>query len=218
MTCTGGGGKMARKLFKILGKIRSVLIMGVLVMALSMLNFFLGCEKEEPAVLYGPPPDTDTRSDEEMRVLYGPFPTDVLDEGTPTPDGVEADQPRVYYGPMPTDAVDDTTPLPDDVQTDQARTYFGPMPAEDVDTTPEDIQTDQAQVYYGPMPVDVAEDGTHQDVEKDCPPMAFYGPKPCDTDEECQKDNGAGWYCDKENSYDDGCGGKITWPMCKEEK
>ncbi|MBM4354529.1 MAG: hypothetical protein FJ109_12195 [Deltaproteobacteria bacterium] len=207
---------MQRELFKILGKIRSMLIMGVLVVALSMLNFFLGCEKEEPAVLYGPP-DMDSRADEEMRVLYGPFPTDVLDEGTAVPDGVEADQPRVYYGPMPTDAVDDATPVPDGVEADQPRVYYGPMPIDAVDDAAKDIQTDQPMVLYGPVPVDVAEDGTHQDADKDCPPMAFYGPKPCDSDQECQKDYGAGWYCDKENSFDDGCGGKITWPACKEK-
>jgi len=208
---------MGRRLFKILGKIRSILVMGVLVAALSVLNFFLGCEKEEPAVYYGPPPDMDTRSDEEMRVLYGPFPTDTLEEATPLPDGVEADQPRVYYGPVPTDVVDDATPLPDGVEADQPRVYYGPMPVDVVDTTPEDVQTDQVQVYYGPMPVDVAEDDAHQDVDKDCPPMAFYGPKPCDSDAECQQDYGAGWYCDKDNSFDDGCGGKITWPACKQK-
>ncbi len=207
---------MTRRLIKVLGRIRSLLVMGLLVAALSILNFFLGCEKEEPAVYYGPPPESDSTSDD-MRVLYGPVPMDVVEDAAPLPDGVEADQPRVYYGPMPTDAVDDAAPLPDGIEADQPRTYYGPMPVDAVDAAPEDIQADQPMVYYGPVPVDVAEDGSHLDAEKDCPPMAFYGPKPCASDEECQQDNGAGWYCDKENAYDDGCGGKVVWPTCKQK-
>jgi hypothetical protein len=37
----------------------------------------------------------------------------------------------------------------------------------------------------------------------------------CSSDEECVAQHDEGWYCDKENAYDDGCGGKAVWPECK---
>ena len=46
--------------------------------------------------------------------------------------------------------------------------------------------------------------------------VAYYGPKPCASDDECVKENGAGWYCDKGNAFVDPCGGATTWPMCKQ--
>ncbi|MBN1605273.1 MAG: hypothetical protein JW940_01495 [Polyangiaceae bacterium] len=49
-----------------------------------------------------------------------------------------------------------------------------------------------------------------------CVPLTVYGPMPCTDDAQCIEDNGEGWYCDKSNTYDDGCGRLLTWPMCKE--
>lgn len=48
-----------------------------------------------------------------------------------------------------------------------------------------------------------------------CEPVSVYGPRPCGSDEECAEENGPGWYCDKEASFGDGCGGTIVWPMCR---
>jgi len=53
------------------------------------------------------------------------------------------------------------------------------------------------------------------DDTKPCTPVALYGPPPCDDDQDCIKQFGAGYYCDKNNSYDNGCGGKSTWATCK---
>ncbi len=52
--------------------------------------------------------------------------------------------------------------------------------------------------------------------DKPCVPVALYGPQGCTTDAECQSRNGAAnWYCDTTNAYDDGCGGTVSWPICK---
>jgi hypothetical protein len=48
-----------------------------------------------------------------------------------------------------------------------------------------------------------------------CMPAALYGPKPCADDAECATQYGAGWYCDKDNPVNDGCGHVSTWPVCK---
>jgi len=75
---------------------------------------------------------------------------------------------------------------------------------------------------YGPPPKDTGIDGKPLDGLKPldvsreaCQPAALYGPKPCADDAECVTLNGAGWYCDKNNPVDDGCGHKSIWPVCK---
>jgi hypothetical protein len=52
-------------------------------------------------------------------------------------------------------------------------------------------------------------------IEKHCEPSNVYGPKPCRGDDECREEHGEGWYCDEEHYYNDGCGGKNFWPICK---
>jgi len=47
-----------------------------------------------------------------------------------------------------------------------------------------------------------------------CVPMTVYGPMPCTDDTECVESYGEGWYCDQENTYDDGCGNTTVWPVC----
>ncbi len=88
----------------------------------------------------------------------------------------------------------------------------GPPPAHDVledslrDTTPQDVPaTDLPSVDAPEVP----------DVPKDCGMMTYYGPQPCETDEECAQREGAGWYCDTANVFEDGCGGQVHWPMCR---
>ena len=48
-----------------------------------------------------------------------------------------------------------------------------------------------------------------------CEPNSVYGPQPCESDEWCVEEFGEGWYCDKDHTYGDGCGGKIEWPVCE---
>jgi hypothetical protein len=88
-------------------------------------------------------------------------------------------------------------------------------------------------VLYGPPPVTeqecyanedcVAKNGTNWYCDLNetsptckCESVMLYGPQPCTSDEQCQSQNGGtNWYCDKTNAYDDGCGGVVTWPICK---
>lgn len=53
--------------------------------------------------------------------------------------------------------------------------------------------------------------------KKPCDPVAVYGPPMCSSDEECTKQHGDGWYCNKDHGYDDGCGGRIEWPVCEQK-
>lgn len=46
---------------------------------------------------------------------------------------------------------------------------------------------------------------------------ALYGPQQCSADADCISQYGANWYCDKTNGYDNGCGGKTSWPICKQK-
>jgi hypothetical protein len=58
-------------------------------------------------------------------------------------------------------------------------------------------------------PADVA----YEDWGNQC---AAYGPKPCDTDQECATAYGAGWYCDKDHPAGYCNGQPVTWPTCIE--
>jgi hypothetical protein len=173
-------------------KLRTLLVMGLLIIALSVLNFFLGCEidKEEPKAYYGPPLDDlqeqdvdnpadiyiDQTAPDQMQTYYGPMPVDVV-EDTPDP---ETDLPRTYYGPVPVDVIEDT-PQPDP---DAIQTLYGPVPVDVVEDVPDPQNPDATQAYYGPMPVDVKPVDDIADVEEDkLQPDAmqtFYGPSPQD--------------------------------------
>lgn len=54
--------------------------------------------------------------------------------------------------------------------------------------------------------------------KKPCQPVSVYGPRPCQSDEECVKQNGEGWYCNQDHAYDTGCGQKAVWPVCEPKK
>jgi cysteine-rich repeat protein len=47
-----------------------------------------------------------------------------------------------------------------------------------------------------------------------CEPMAWYGPPPCQTDLDCEQQNGTGWYCNTANTMDDGCS-SVPYPVCE---
>ena len=59
--------------------------------------------------------------------------------------------------------------------------------------------------------------GDQAEAESDCGPAGWYGPMPCESDEQCQTDYGAGWYCDETATVTDPCtDGTISWPVCVE--
>jgi len=53
--------------------------------------------------------------------------------------------------------------------------------------------------------------------EKPCEPRAIYGPRMCGSDEECVQEAGEGYYCDQNRTVDNGCGQKVTWPLCRQK-
>jgi len=203
--------------------------------------------REGPAkAYYGPPPSTDIEEDDEFGVYYGCPPVCPADVSYPDVDVVE-DLPSVpdegsidlIYGPpdvtgeqqpQPVDTVEDLPAEPDFVPFD---VIYGPpdisdaqpdfAPTDLLDSVPEDVQLDVSAAWYGPPPppMDVVGPDTGFDSLDasvlDCAPVGIYGPQPCDSDEFCEEQWGEGWYCDLDNSFDNGCGGKIVWPMCKEK-
>ena len=195
-----------------LRSVRDLVVMMVIVTALAALNFFLGACSSEPAVYYGPQPTPDSGDVEkdDFVVYYGCrdacFPPDLLDVVEPE------DAP-------PVDVLEDVPSQPDEIE---PQVHYGPVPVDVADAEPEDTEPELIPSWYGPMPNDVAPDSDHQDVapdiDPDCPPMGIYGPQPCTSDEMCQEQMGENWYCDEDNAFDDGCGGKIEWPMCKEKE
>lgn len=56
-----------------------------------------------------------------------------------------------------------------------------------------------------------------QDAQKDCLPAVFYGPPACNSNEECEKQHGPGWYCSSEQ-FSDGCGNTVTFWSCQPPK
>lgn len=235
---------MNLKMRRLIRKVCNALVLACLLVALAALSFILACkgEDEDEKVLYGPPPDgmsADTEVQDDLMVLYGPVPLDQVGDGA-APDVQEDSAPpldSVLYGPL--DVVEELPPVyygPVDVQADQPQVLYGPIDV--AEAAPvygvQDVQLDQARTYYGPMPVDVVQDAVEdtapqeiatkygpqpaQDVAaQDCSGMAWYGPPPCQTDEECVKQNGPGWYCDLDNKFDNGCGGTTEWPVCKKK-
>ena len=227
---------MAEIAGKAVRSVRDFVVMVVLVTALAALNFFLSACSSEPAVYYGPQPAPDTGDVEkdDFVVYYGCrdacFPPDLLDvvepEDAPPVDGLEdvpaqpdEIEPQVHYGPVPVDVLEDVPAQPDEIE---PQVHYGPVPVDVADATPLDTEPELIPSWYGPMPNDVAADTDHEDVapdiKPDCPPIGIYGPQPCDSDEMCQEQMGENWYCDEDNTFDDGCGGKIEWPMCKEKE
>ena len=166
-----------------------------------------------PVVYYGPAPidavdDVPTATDLGPVVYYGPQPVDAIgDVPTATDTG-----PVVYYGPQPVDAIDDVPTATDAGPV----VYYGPQPVDAVSDVP--TATDGGMVVlYGPAYIDVTDDIGAEDIKDDCPPMAFYGPPPCTSDEECVQWYGQDWYCNPDNTFSDGCGGVIHWPACEQK-
>ncbi len=174
-------------------KLRTLLIMGVLVLALSALNFFMGCDldKEDPKPLYGVPPDglqqdmdsqldvyVDEKGLDQMRAYYGPVPMDVDQPDEMDKDVAEEIQVRPLYGVQ----VDTIEEIPDVVAEDQPMVYYGPMPVDVIDDVMP-VPDDAMQAWYGPQQIDLTEStdaiGDHVDedaVSKDA--MFYYGPVP----------------------------------------
>jgi len=178
---------MVRNAVAVLKKIRTLLVMGLLIVALSMLNFFLGCEPEDEKVLYGPAPE-DLKGDE--NVLYGPpvqevYPEDEAaadtEEGDVTPEPENVPEVAPLYGVQvdaePADVVED---VPDDQLPEEAVVYYGPMPVDGIsedtinDVTPE--SKEEFRMLYGPQPVDVVDEVADTGDDKEI--ANYYGPQP----------------------------------------
>jgi len=215
----------------------ATLVLLVLLAAVSFLTN--ACDWGEPKAYYGPPPANDSSDDasinDDVAVYYGPMPVDVMDSAA---DLNEPEIPQTYYGPPPVDTVEEDKvseidsiqtlygPQPVDLIEEDYVVYYGPPP---VDAVEDRVEEDYV-VYYGPPPVDAVQDIDDdspmvplygpQPVDvtpEDCEPMAYYGPPPCATDDECKANYGPDWYCDTENKVDPGCGEPISYPVCKEK-
>jgi hypothetical protein len=160
------------------------------------------------APVYGPPPDVVEATDADIpQVLYGPVMDVTPDEATDVPPVDVAEvvpdvpkdcEPMVAYGPPPCDS---------DADCEQ---WFGAGWTCDKSA----VISDGCQSYPYPSCVPGSLDVIEVvDVNPDCGPAGWYGPPPCQSDEECRKDYGDGWYCDKEYKVDSPCGA-ITYPMC----
>jgi hypothetical protein len=209
-----GSWSVPRRARLLVRRLRSLVLLGVLSLALMIVELVTGCdtpaEEEQPPVYYGPPP-ADVVGDADAADVGEPDATSV-DALVDVPNGDDSG-PVVYYGPQPVDVLEDV-PNVDDAG---PVVYYGPQPVDVLEDVP-NVDDAGPVVYYGPQPVDVVADSGPADVvDHDCPPMAFYGPPPCTSDDDCVSWYGAGWYCDSENTYPDGCGGTIAWAACKEK-
>ncbi len=90
--------------------------------------------------------------------------------------------------------------------------YYGPMPV-DMGAPEAAVRPDAMVAYYGPMPVDM---GSPERPDAQCN-IAWYGPPPCQDDEQCVDMYGSGWYCDQGHTMIDPCtGDESHWPLCRE--
>jgi len=196
----------------------AVAIRGLLVMGLLLLLTLVGCSDDDktpcqPVALYGPPPcDTDTDCEKWLGTGWYCDKANAYDNGcgdttpwaackqTVAPDGGITDGciPAMLYGPQP--CASNT-----DCETQYGAGWY----------------CDKDNVFGngcgGTSSWPICRQSTATDAglpDGPCFPAALYGPPPCNTDTDCVQWNGAGWYCDKTNSYDDGCGNKVVWPLC----
>ena len=188
-----------RVIMRVIRRVRTALVVGIIVVAMAALNLLLGCDldQKEPVAYYGPAPvDTGMEQDASAADLAS---NQDVDEAEDVPDIQIPWEVIAYYGPVPVDI----------------------KPADVADIVPEVSGPDAIIAYYGPVsvdisdPMDVEDVQIIEDIEKDCPPMGWYGPPPCASNQDCVTWYGQGWVCDLHNSFDDPCGGTIFWPTCK---
>lgn len=161
---------MLEKAVALLVKVRTLLVMGVLVVALSALNFFMGCDmdKEDPKPLYGVPPDSFQQDTDDPQDVY-------VDQTVP-------DQMQTYYGPVPMDIDEPEEMSPDVAEEVLVRPLYG-VQVDVVDEVPDIVAEDQMRAFYGPMPIDLTEstDAIGDQVDEDAmsaDAMFLYGPVP----------------------------------------
>lgn len=134
--------------------------------------------------------------DEDVKPLYGPPPTD----GGERPDGCT---PNALYGPLPCGSDADCV-----TQMGAAGWYCEQVNLGDdgcgkAATWPACVKRDvpdAGPVDAGPAPRDA------------CAPVPLYGPRQCQADADC---GDAGQVCDQDNTFSDGCGGQVRWPVCR---
>jgi hypothetical protein len=175
---------------------------------------------------YGPVETDASEQWPEGDVLYGPAPADGVEDGSldalPT-DVTDVGEPADLYGPM-------------EVGFEDVKVHYGPVDVAaeqsvDVpqpDNVPADVKGSDTpdQPLYGVQPIDVVQDqaatdaGTADLSTVDCPPAGWYGPPPCASDEECQQQYGADYYCNKDNTVPSPCDDDkpMSYPVCEPKK
>jgi hypothetical protein len=123
-----------------------------------------------------------------------------IDDGGPKPDA-DACQPSDIYGPLPCSTDEEC------VQRNAAGWYC--------DKTSGFTDSCGSRVSWPMCKQSINDGGPKPDADA-CIPAAIYGPQPCQNTSECVQREGAGWYCDLQNSFSDSCGRTVTWPMCKQ--
>lgn len=210
----------------------------MVIATLTVLSAVLGCggtkeeDKPDAAPLYGPPPVDAGLPDASCDpvALYGPQPCSTDGDCT-TRMGAGWYCETVDYG---SDGCGNRLTWPSCVQrgpvdagapaTDacEPMTLYGPPPCstdQDCKTYGADWYCDKASavntgcnVTAWPMCKQGAVDaGTPAADTGVCDPVALYGPRPCSSNADC----GDAGTCDQENTYPDGCGGQVHWPVCK---
>jgi len=75
-----------------------------------------------------------------------------------------------------------------------------------------DVQVDKLEPtdLYGPQDLST----------KDCPPMGWYGPPPCASEEDCVKQYGPDYYCNEDNTVPSPCDDDkpMKYPVCEPKK
>lgn len=132
--------------------------------------------------------------------VHAPYCKQSIDDGGPD---AKADtcRPLSYYGPQPCSIDSDC------VQRHGAGWYCD---------TSHKYPNGCGGYYDWPMCEQSVDDGGPDAKADACEPYSYYGPPPCNTDSECIQRNGAGWYCDTDNSFVNNCGTTVHAPYCKQ--
>ena len=216
-----------------------------LVAGLTLLAALLGCEPpsedEDPAAYYGPAPYTDGGLPDSGRpdacapaAYYGPQPCGSDEDcSSRHGEGWYCDLANSYG-----DGCGNTTPWPlcresvdagaPDSGADagcEPAAYYGPIEC----TGDSDCEQQHGAGWYceldpstpcagGGWCRESVDAGTPDaGVPDACEPAAYYGPQPCQSNQECVTQYGEGWYCDEQNQAADGCGNTVVWPVCKQQ-
>ena len=176
-----------------------------------------GADACEPAAYYGPAPCADTNACVQQ---YGPgwycdtantfpgacgqpvtWPVCVQGKG----DGGRPDacEPAAYYGPPPCQSnAECVQQYGAGWYCDQGTTVVGSCGE----------QVAWPACVQGPVDGGIPDASSRRD---GCEPAAYYGPPPCQGNDECVQRHGTGWYCDQGATVVGPCGEVMAWPVCE---